>query len=92
MLFNERDIRQGTATIDEVFQVSATGTWSGKVTVPGDAELGDYTIDAACFAGASPTEEPFLIYEPQGFTVTAAGVTAPAQPAAPISAAPTLTG
>jgi hypothetical protein len=92
VLFNEQGIQQGELTIDKVFQVSANGTWSGKVTVPSDAELGDYTIDAACFAGASPTEEPFLIYEPQGFTVTAAGVTAPAQPAAPVSAAPTFTG
>ena len=92
VLFNEQGIQQGELTIDKVFQVGADGTWSGKVTVPADAEPGDYIIDAACFAGASQTEEPFLIYQPQGFTVTAAGVTAPAKPAAPVSAAPTFTG
>ena len=92
VLFNEQGIQQGELTIDKVFQLGADGTWSGKVTVPADAELGEYTIDAACFAGASPTEEPFLIYQPQGFIVTAAGVTTPAQPAAPVSAAPTFTG
>jgi len=92
VLFNEDDLQHETLTIDELFQVGADGTWSGEVTVPAAAEPGDYTIVAACSAGASATEEPFLIYQPQGFTVTGAGVTAPAQPAAPISATPTLTG
>jgi hypothetical protein len=92
VLFNEQDIRQGTPTIDEVFEVGADGTWSGQVTVPGDAGLGEYFIDAACFAGASLTEEPFLIYEPQTFTVTPAVVTAPARPAVPVPGTPNFVG
>jgi hypothetical protein len=92
VLFNEHDIQQGALTIDEVFQVGADGTWSGQVTVPADAELGESAIDAACFASAAPTEEPFLIYEPQGFTVTPAAVTAPAPPAVAVPGTPNFTG
>ena len=88
-LFNQRDIDQNTVTVFKVFAVGADGTWSGKLTVPGDAELGKYFIAAACFAGVSQTEEPFLIYEEQQFTVTAA---AGAPPAAAVPGAPTVTG
>jgi len=90
VLFNERDLQQGVLTIDELFQVNADGTWSGKVTVPADAALGQNVIVAACFA--SPTDvEPFLIYQPQGFTVTAAAVPPPAPPGA-VSENPTFVG
>jgi hypothetical protein len=92
VLFNEHDLQQGALTIDEVFQVGADGSWSGNVIVPAGTELGDYFIDAACFAGASPTEEPFLIYQPQGFTVVAAPVTPPAPPAVAVPGTPTFTG
>jgi hypothetical protein len=92
VLFNEHDLQQGALTIDQVFQVGADGSWSGNVIVPAGTELGDYFIDAACFAGASPTEEPFLIYQPQGFTVVAAPVTPPAPPAVAVPGTPTFTG
>jgi hypothetical protein len=92
VLFNEHSLQQGELTIDEVFPLRADGTWSGEVIVPADAELGEYIIDAACFAAASPTEEPFLIYQPQGFTVVAAAVTPPAPPAAAVVREPNLTG
>jgi hypothetical protein len=92
VLFNEHDLQQGALTIDEVFQVGADGSWSGNVVVPAGTELGDYFIDAACFAGASPTEEPFLIYQPQGFSVVAAPVTPPAPPAVAVPGTPTFTG
>ena len=92
VLFNEHDLQQGALTIDQVFQVGTDGSWSGNVIVPADAELGEYIIDAACFAGTSPTEEPFLIYQPQGFTVVAAAVTPPAPPAVAVPGTPTFTG
>ncbi len=92
VLFNEHSLQQGELTIDEVFPLGADGTWSGEVIVPADAELGEYIIDAACFAGASLNEEPFLIYQPQGFTVVAAAVTPPAPPAAAVVREPNLTG
>jgi hypothetical protein len=86
-LFNQRDIDQNTVTVFKVFAVGADGTWSGKLTVPADAELGKYFIAAACFASVGA--EPFLIYQDQQFTVTAA---AGAPPAAAIPGAPTVTG
>jgi hypothetical protein len=87
LLFNQRDIDQNTDTAFEVFAVGADGTWSGKLTVPADAELGKYFLAAACFAGAE--EEPFLDYEEQQFTVTAAPG---APPAVAVPGTPTVTG
>jgi hypothetical protein len=99
VMLNEHDIDQGMATIDEVFPVGGDGTWSGSLTVPADAEVGEYIIVAACFASSSPTEEPFLIYEPQGFTVVAEAVSPPAPPVTPpsppavaVPGTPTFTG
>jgi hypothetical protein len=89
LLFNQRDIDQNTdPTAAEVFAVGADGTWSGKLTVPADAELGKYFLAAACFAGAEE-EEPFLVYEEQQFTVTAASG---APPAVAVPGTPTVTG
>lgn len=88
LLFNQRDIDQNTdPTAFEVFAIGADGTWSGKLTVPADAELGKYFLAAACFAGAE--EEPFLEYEEQQFTVTAAPG---APPAVAVPGTPTVTG
>jgi hypothetical protein len=88
LLFNQRDIDQNSdPTAFEVFAVGADGTWSGKLTVPADAELGKYFLAAACFAGVE--EEPFLEYEEQQFTVTAAPG---APPAVAVPGAPTVTG
>jgi hypothetical protein len=88
LLFNQRDIDQNTdPTAFEVFAIGADGTWSGKLTVPADAELGKYFLAAACFAGAE--EEPFLDYEEQQFTVTAAPG---APPAVAVPGTPTVTG
>jgi hypothetical protein len=87
VLFNQRDIDQNTDTAFEVFAVGADGSWSGKLTVPADAELGKYFLAAACFAGAE--EEPFLDYEEQQFTVTAAPG---APPAVAVPGTPTVTG
>jgi hypothetical protein len=87
LLFNQRDIDQNTDTAFEVFAIGADGTWSGKLTVPADAELGKYFLAAACFAGAE--EEPFLDYEEQQFTVTAAPG---APPAVAVPGTPTVTG
>jgi hypothetical protein len=99
VMLNEHDLDQGTVTIDEVFPVGSDGTWSGSLTVPADAEVGEYFIVAACFASSSPTEEPFLIYQPQGFTVVAAAVspptppvTPPSPPAVAVPGTPTFTG
>ena len=87
LLFNQRDIDQDTDTAFEAFAVGADGTWSGKLTVPADAELGKYFLAAACFAGDQ--EEPFLDYEEQQFTVTAAPG---APPAVAVPGTPTVTG
>jgi cytoskeletal protein RodZ len=88
-LFNQHDVDHNTVTAFEVFAVGTDGTWSGKLTVPADAEVGQYFLTAACFAGVSQTNEPFLIYEEQRFTVTAAAV---APPAAAVPGAPSFTG
>ena len=89
LLFNQRDIDQNSEpTAAEVFAVGADGTWSGRLTVPADAELGTYFLAAACFAGVEE-EEPFLEYEDQQFTVTAAP---DAPPAVAVPGAPTVTG
>ena len=70
-----------------MFAIGADGSWSGKLTVPADAELGKYFLAAACFAGVE--EEPFLDYEEQQFTVTAAPG---APPAVAVPGTPTVTG
>ena len=86
LLFNQRDIDQN---LDHRLcgVCDRRRRWSGKLTVPADAELGKYFLAAACFAGVE--EEPFLDYEEQQFTVTAAPG---APPAVAVPGTPTVTG
>jgi hypothetical protein len=61
------------------------GSWATTVSVPKTAEAGDYFVAiAGCFAeGIDPTADdavPFLIYEPQDFSVTGAPTAPPADP------------
>ena len=71
------------AIVEEAFDVSESGSWSGTLTVPPDAENGTYAVAAECF----PDEESdaYFAYSDNSFTVgdpPATTTTAPSTAAA----------
>ena len=80
--------------VDKVLDTAKDGSWTAKLTVPSSAQPGDVEIViAACFADeddvTDPDSPPFVIYEPQTFTVTGAPE---APPADPVPGDPSFTG
>jgi hypothetical protein len=80
--------------VDLVLDTRKDGSWRTKLTVPSSAEPGDVqVIIAACFADEAdvtdPDTPPFVIYQPQTFTVTGAPE---APPAEPVPGDPSFTG
>ena len=55
------------AVTEDAFDVSDSGTWSGTITVPEDAENGSYKVAAECY----PDEESdaYFAYADNAFTV-----------------------
>ena len=80
--------------VDKLVDTKDDGSWATKLTVPSSAKAGDvFVLIAACFADegdlTDPDTPPFIIYEPQLFTVTGA----PKAPVAdPVPGDPTFTG
>jgi hypothetical protein len=92
VMFNEADL-DGPLTVDKVISTDASGAWTTTAKVPATAKDGDLLfVIAACFAEGSPAGldgTPFLIYDPQEFTVTKADK---APIATPVPGDPHFTG
>ena len=55
------------AIVEEAFDVSDSGTWSGTFTVPDDAEDGTYAVAAECFPDED--SDAYYAYADNRFTV-----------------------
>ena len=55
------------AIVEEAFDLSASGTWSGTLTVPDDAENGSYAVAAECFPDED--SDAYFAYADNRFTV-----------------------
>jgi len=90
---DDLESEDGGFTIDKTVLTDAAGAWKTKAKIPSSAKSGEvYVLIAACFdADTKPglDTEPFLVYDPEVFTVTDAEK---APVAKPVPGDPTFTG